>query len=143
MVHSKEQFDIAVQSYLAMGYGPRQMTAELAILAKPGQQKNLGCMFIFWLLFFFPVAIIMLLSRNKDAQESTVTIRLDLTGGPVISVPRGPVHKLPQELKMSDDRQFWWDGGSWVRADAVTPPMAKKNADGSLWWDGEEWRADR
>ena len=143
VVHSKEQFDVAIQRFLAMGYGPRQMTAELAILVKPGQQKNLGCAFIFWCLAFFPIAIMMAVARNKQAQESTVTIRLDATGGSVLPPPDAPAPPLPQALSMSEDRQSWWDGANWVSVASATPPMAKKNPDGSLWWDGEEWRAVR
>ena len=52
VVSSKAQFDQAIQQYIAQGYAPRQMTHEMAILAKPGQQNNLGCAFWFWVFVF-------------------------------------------------------------------------------------------
>lgn len=143
VVNSKQQFDAAIQHHIAMGFGPRQMNAELAILVRPGQQKNLGCAFIFWVLVFFPVAIIMMMNNNKQAQEQSVTIRLDPLSGSVLPAPGSAVPAMPRELQMSQDREYWWDGGSWVLVSHSTPPMAQKSADGSLWWDGEEWRAVR
>lgn len=143
VVHSKEQFDMAVQQYLVMGYGPRQMTAELAILVRPGSQSSLGCGFVFWLFVFFPIAIIMLLNHNKQQGESTVTIRLDDSGGLSLGAPPSATPAMPSELMMSEDRSYWWDGANWIRADEATPPMAKKTGDGTLWWDGEEWQAAR
>jgi hypothetical protein len=142
VVTSKQQFDMAVQQYMSMGYGPRQITSELAILVKPGENKPLGCAFWFWVFVFFPVAILMAINHNKQGQELTVTIRLDLSAGSVLPPPpSGPA--MPQELVMSEDRQHWWDGANWVAVDQATPPMAKKNADGTLWWDGEKWQAAR
>jgi hypothetical protein len=142
VVNSKVDFDMTIQRYISMGYGPRQMSNELAILAKAGD-ANLGCAFFFWLVFFFPVAIMMYLKNQRDAQESTVTIRLDVSGGSVLPGPGDFSSKMPKELLMTPDRDSWWDGTTWVPADQVAPPMAKKNADGTLWWDGDEWRSVR
>lgn len=141
VVDSKEHFDMAVQQYIAMGFGPRQMTSELAILARQGQQKGLGCGFVFWMVVFFPIALIMLFNRSNQVAEQTVTIRLVQSNVSVLPGPAGFAPAMPQDLCMSDDREFWWDGGTWVAAEQATPPMAKKSADGNLWWDGEEWRA--
>jgi len=141
VVSSKEQFDQTVQHYLTLGYGPRQMGADLAILVKAGAQKNLGCGFFFWLIVFFPIAIMMLVSRNRAAVEYTVTIRLEATQGSVLPRPPGPQPEMPRELRMSDDGESWWDGGGWVPVSQATPPMARRSEDGQLWWDGEGWRA--
>lgn len=143
VVTTKQQFDVAVQQYIGMGYGPRQMTNDVAILVKAGDDKGLGCMFVFWLLVFFPIAIIMLVNQNKRAGDVTVTIRLDASGGTSLGAPAPAKPSMPTELVMSEDRQYWWDGGAWVRADQATPPMAKKAADGTLWWDGDEWQSVR
>lgn len=140
---SKEQFDTAVQQYLAFGYGPRQMTSDIAILVKPGQQSQLGCAFWFWLIVFFPVAIIIAVGNNSKAADSSVTIRLDLSGGMSLGAPAAQVAPLPTELTLSDDKQYWWDGTSWVHVEQSSPPMAKQNADGTLWWDGTEWQSVR
>ena len=143
VVTTKQQFDMAVQQYLSQGYGPRQMTGDLAILVKPGKSKGLGCGFWFWLFVFFPIAIIMAINSNKEAGEATVTIRLDPSAGSVLPPPGSAKAPPPASLTMSEDRQTWWDGQAWVPADQQTPPMAEKNADGTLWWDGEEWRPTR
>lgn len=143
VVTTKDQFDMAVQQYLARGYGPRQMTGELAILVRPGQQSSLGCAFWFWLFVFFPIAIVIAMNNGKQAGELSVTIRLDTAGGLALGAPAPQVAPLPTELTMSDDRQFWWDGTSWVHVDQASPPMAKQTADGNLWWDGVEWQASR
>jgi hypothetical protein len=117
------------------------MNDELAILTRANRQKGLGCGFVFWCVVFFPIAIIMLVSRGKQAGEQTVTIRLVKTGAPVLPGPGAFAPATPRELKMSDDRESWWDGGDWVSADDATPPMARRSADGNLWWDGQQWRA--
>lgn len=134
---------MAIQQYVARGYGPRQMGHDLAILAKPGKQKNLGCGFIFWLIVFFPIAIIMAVNRGKVAQEATVTIRLDPSAATPSPTSSTPQSTMPEQLKMSDDGAYWWDGAKWVDANQATPPMAKKSPDGGLWWDGQKWRAIR
>lgn len=144
VVDSKERFDTTIQQYISAGYGPRQMTNELAILFKPGAQNNLGCMFWFWIFVFFPVAIVMAVNNsNKETGELTVTIRLEKSTASVLPGPGAFVPDMPAELQMSPDRDHWWDGGAWVNADHSAPPMATKSADGRLWWDGEEWRAVR
>jgi hypothetical protein len=42
---------------------------------------------------------------------------------------------------LSPDKQFWWDGVSWNRADDSPPPSAQRSPDGRYWWDGDAWRA--
>lgn len=140
---SKAEFDMTVQQYIGWGYGPRQITSDMAILFRPGSHKSLGCGFVFWLLVFFPIAIIMAVSNANQAAESTVTIRLDTAGGLVLPPPPSARPPMPTELTMSEDRGFWWDGSTWVSTDQSSPPMAPQAADGTLWWDGEEWRATR
>jgi hypothetical protein len=143
VVNTKEHFDLSLQQYLSAGYSPRQMTADLAILVKPGASSNLGCAFWFFLFVFFPIAIIMAISNGKQAGEQTVTIHLVVQQQPVLPGPQSFAPDLPTELQMSEDRQQWWDGRQWIQADDVTPPMAKKSDNGQLWWDGGEWRATR
>lgn len=144
VVDSKDRFDTAIQQYISAGYGPRQMTNDTAILFKPGAEPKLGCMFWFWVLVFFPVAIVMAINNNKkETGESTVTIRLERSPASVLPGPDSFAPDMPNQLQMTPDREQWWDGGGWVDADRATPPMATKSADGRLWWDGEEWRAAR
>lgn len=142
VVGTKQEFDAAVQNYIAMGFGPRQMSNELAILYRASQQKGLGCAFWFWVIFFFPIAIIMLMMRSNQPGEQTVTIRLEQsTPAPPLPGPASFAPQTPQTLQMSEDRRTWWDGQTWVAADRATPPMARRSTDGNLWWDGQEWRA--
>jgi len=54
-----------------MGYAPRQMSNEFAILSRQSEQKGLGCGFVFWCVVFFPVALIMLMNRSKQLGEHT------------------------------------------------------------------------
>ncbi len=142
-VHSKQQFDLTVQRYLAAGYGPQMITNDVAVLFRRGEQGSLGCAFWFWLFFFFPIAIVIALSQGNKPGDSSVTIRLEPAPAVALPKPQQFVAPLPDTLRMSEDRESWWDGASWVSASEVTPPMADKSADGRLWWDGEEWRAAR
>jgi hypothetical protein len=137
VVGSKPEFDAAVQHYIASGFGPRQMSNELAILTTVNPQKSLGCGFVFWCVVFFPVAIIMLVNRSKDRGERSITIRLQQASAPTLVAQPS----VPAPLRMSEDRQSWWDGEDWVRVDQAPPPNARRSADGNLWWDGQQWRA--
>lgn len=141
LVESKQQFDTAIQHYISMGYAPRQMSNEFAILSRQSEQKGLGCGFVFWCVAFFPVALIMLMNRSKQLGEHTITIRLQQASTPPLPRPEEFAPALPEQLQMSEDRKSWWDGRTWVRADQASPPMARRSADGNLWWDGETWRA--
>jgi len=142
-VESKHHFDSAVQQYISRGFAPRQMSNEFAILFKPGEQKGLGCGFVLCLLipFCWPIAIIMLVNRSKQVGEQTITIRLQEKSQPTLPGPDDFAPAIPAQLQMSEDRESWWDGRDWVRADQAAPPMARRSADGNLWWDGQEWRA--
>jgi hypothetical protein len=117
------------------------MSDELAILSRASRPKGLGCGFVFWCVAFFPIAIIMFFNRSQQPGEQTLTIRLRKSDGPVPPGPAAFEPTTPGDLKMSDDRESWWDGRDWVSADEATPPMARRNTDGNLWWDGQQWRA--
>lgn len=52
------------------------------------------------------------------------------------AVPPAP----PAVAQMSEDGNFWWDGGSWRNAALEAPPGAQRSSDGGLWWDGRNWR---
>jgi hypothetical protein len=53
-------------------------------------------------------------------------------------VPSAPIP--PQELQMSPDGNFWWDGQTWRDAAHGVPPAAQRSPDGGFWWDGRAWR---
>lgn len=142
-VHSKHQFDETIQRYLAAGYGPQMMTSDVAVLFRRGDQARLGCAFWFFVVVFFPIAIIMAIVQANKPGDSRVTIRLEAAPAIVLPKPQDFLAAMPETLRMSEDQKFWWDGAIWVDASEVTPPMADKSADGRLWWDGEEWRAAR
>ena len=149
VVGSKQELDEAVARFTATGYGPRQMSGELAILVRPGRQKRLGLAFVLLILVCFPIGILVAINRSRQAaEESTVTIRVEAvvpsasgSGSASASAPTARV--APPALRMSEDGERWWDGGSWIPVSEATPPMAKRNPDGSLWWDGTRWRAVR
>jgi hypothetical protein len=142
VVGSKEELDEAVARFTAAGYGPRQMSGELAILVRPGRQKSLGCAFVLLILVCFPVGILVAINRSRQAaEESTVTIRVEAVVPSDTASTTVPA--TAQALRMSEDGERWWDGGGWIPVSEATPPMAKRNPDGSLWWDGTQWRAVR
>jgi hypothetical protein len=145
VVGSKEELDEAVARFTAAGYGPRQMSGELAILVRPGRQKSLGCAFVLLILVCFPLGILVAINRSRQAaEESTVTIRVEaVVRSDTASDSASTVPVAPQALRLSEDGERWWDGGSWIPVGEATPPMAKRNPDGSLWWDGTRWRAVR
>jgi len=70
------------------------------------------------------------------------TVRLSKRTPAVAAVPVAvAVAPATAAPTLSPDKQFWWDGASWRRADDVPPPSAQRSPDGSYWWDGDAWRA--
>lgn len=43
-------------------------------------------------------------------------------------------------VPMSEDRAYWWDGGTWRSAMESAPPNAEWSQDGTHWFDGRNWR---
>ncbi len=65
---------------------------------------------------------------------------------PVVAAPAAAVLPAARPaaaaaLTLSPDKQFWWDGASWKRAEDSAPPSAQRSPDGMYWWDGDAWRA--
>jgi len=46
----------------------------------------------------------------------------------------------PFGMRLSPDRNYWWDGQSWQDASRRLPIGAQLSPDGAHWWDGVSWR---
>ena len=44
------------------------------------------------------------------------------------------------EIRLSANRQRWWNGRSWMLVADCMPPNARLDEKGERWWDGVEWR---
>jgi hypothetical protein len=105
VVGSTAQLQEAVTRFTAEGFGPRQMSDELAILVRSGRQKRLGLGFILLSVLCFPVGLLVAINRSRQAAESTVTIRVEAAAPETAATPAAPDRR--QELRLSDDGQQW------------------------------------
>jgi hypothetical protein len=44
------------------------------------------------------------------------------------------------EIRLSANRQRWWNGRAWMLVTECMPPNARLDEKGERWWDGVEWR---
>ena len=45
-----------------------------------------------------------------------------------------------EQIQMSPDGAYWWDGTRWRDTGVEVPPGAKRSPDRFYWWDGRSWR---
>ena len=85
------------------------------------------------LIFGLVVGAVALVAILVVARRRTSAAQVAYAGVPSVPMP-------PQELQMSPDGNYWWDGQGWRDAAHEVPPAAQRSPDGGFWWDGRAWR---
>ena len=67
------------------------------------------------------------------ASDGELPKAVDLGDGTLLLRDRG-------EIRLSANRQRWWNGRAWLTVKDAMPPNARLDAAGERWWDGVEWR---
>jgi hypothetical protein len=123
VVANPKDLEQAITNYTLQGFMVVTKSDEKAILRKPKQfNMVLGVIgFLFCGVGLLVYAIIYSMQSDK-----VVEIRVRSEG--------------QSELRLSDDRRWWWDGEQWQDSALSVPPGARRSDDGQRWWDGEIWR---
>jgi hypothetical protein len=128
-VSSQQELESAVASYIAQGFVVSNRTPDSVLMFKKKEFSVIWAV-VGLVLCALPLLIYLIVYATQS--DHMVEIRLG-AGGEAAQLGSA-------EPQMSDDRNYWWDGAEWRRADEEVPPNARRSDDGHYWWDGVEWR---
>jgi hypothetical protein len=72
----------------------------------------------------------------SEAGQAGLPTPIDLGDGTLLLRDHG-------EIRLSGNRQRWWNGRMWVSVADSMPSNARLDAAREKWWDGVEWRPRR
>jgi hypothetical protein len=123
VVANSKDFEQTITNYTMQGFMVVNRTDESAVLRRPKQfNVLLGVVgFLFCGVGLLVYAIIYSMQSDK-----------------VVEVRVGSEDQ--SDLRLSDDRRWWWDGEQWVDSALRVPPGARRSDDDQQWWDGVSWR---
>jgi hypothetical protein len=127
-VASPEELEGVIMSYIAQGFAVSNRTAESVTLFKK-KEFNVIWAIVGFFLCLLPLLVYCIVYATQD--DEMVVVRVGAL--PLALGASG-------EVKLSDDRQWWWDGARWRDTEVESPPAAKLSEDGQRWWDGVDWR---
>jgi hypothetical protein len=123
VVADQRELEQAITNHTMQGFLVVNRTAELAVLRKP---KQFSVVLALLGLLFCGVGLLVYLIVYSNQSDQVVEIRVRSTD--------------QAELRLSEDRRWWWDGEQWQDTTLSVPPRARRSDDGSRWWDGMNWR---
>jgi hypothetical protein len=123
VVANSEDLEQAIANYTMQGFMTVNRTDGSAVLRKPKQFNVLLGVIGF---LFCGVGLLVYAIIYSFQSDKVVEIRVRSEG--------------QSELRLSDDRRWWWDGEQWVDSALRVPPGARRSDDDQHWWDGMSWR---
>lgn len=123
VVPNSKDLEQTTTSYTTQGFMVVNKTDEVAVLRK---QKQFNMLLGVIGFLFCGVGLLVYAIVYSMQSDSVIEIRVRAEG--------------QSELRLSDDRRWWWDGEQWQDAARSVPPGARRSDDGQHWWDGSSWR---
>lgn len=127
-VASHEELEGTIMSYIAQGFAVSSRTAESVTLFKK-KEFNVIWAIVGFFLCLLPLLVYCIVYATQD--DEMVVIRVGATPYAL---------GASNDVKLSDDRQWWWDGSRWRDTQIESPPEVTLSEDGQYWWDGVGWR---
>jgi hypothetical protein len=132
----------AIMSYVAQGYVVSNQTEDATTLFKK-KEFNVVWAVIGFFLCLLPLLIYCIVYASQS--DEMMVIRVDPAAAaanptPMLATPAVGAVTTVETLTWSEDRKFWWDGSTWIRAEQTIPPGAQLSPDSTQWWDGHSWR---
>jgi hypothetical protein len=123
VVADTKDLEQTISSYTMNGFMVVNRTDEMAVLRQP---KRFNVLLGVIGLLFCGVGLLVYAIIYSIQSDKVVEIRVR--------------SEAQSELRLSDDRRWWWDGEQWQDTALSVPPGARRSDDGRHWWDGMSWR---
>lgn len=129
----------AMNQYLSQGFVVTSQTADMTTLNRtPSMIWSCGELVRFSILLCLCIVPGVIYMRNMYKRHGTienVVIRVDPAAAALDASAGGATG-----LQLSEDRNYWWNGSTWIDCKVAVPQGARYSDDGSTWWDGQTWR---